>query len=162
MPDGPPADFHHRLTIAAPPARVLHAFFDPAALAEWWLVTRAITTPRPLGIYAIEWGVTESRDEVLGALGGIFYGIVMEFVADREFLVAGAYWLPPEGDPVGPMALEVKCKPDPIGTELQVRQTGYEGSLRWSRYYAVITPGWITSLNALKRYVERQSAEPGS
>ena len=27
----------------------------------------------------------------------------------REFFVADAYWLPPDGTPIGPMALEVIC-----------------------------------------------------
>ena len=65
--------------------------------------------PRPLGSYAVEWEPTEWRDEVLGPLGGAFHGTVMEFKPGREFFVADLYWLPPDGDPIGPMALEATC-----------------------------------------------------
>ena len=40
--------------IAAPAARVLHAFFDAEALNAWWQVAHSVTTPRVLGPYAIE------------------------------------------------------------------------------------------------------------
>ena len=63
-------EFTHSLTIDAPPAVVLDAFFDQEALGAWWHVTRSLCVPRPLGVYAIEWDPTEWRDEVLGRLGG--------------------------------------------------------------------------------------------
>ena len=49
-------EFTHSLTIQAPPAAVLDAFFDPEALESWWHVTRSLCVPRSLGVYAIEWG----------------------------------------------------------------------------------------------------------
>jgi uncharacterized protein YndB with AHSA1/START domain len=159
MPAGTSVTFDHALTIAAPPARVLQAFFEADALADWWQVARSITTPRSLGVYAVQWEPTGFRDEVLGPLGGVFYGTVVDYVDRREFFLAECYWLPPEGDPIGPMALEVRCSvDDDDGTLLHVKQSGYEPSLRWSRYYAVITAGWIASLKALKAYVEAQPA----
>ena len=87
------------------------AFFDPAALAVWWQAARSVTVPRVLGAYAVEWEPTEFKDEMLGRLGGTFHGTVMDYKADREFFVAEAFWLPPDGNPIGPMALEVTCEP---------------------------------------------------
>ena len=101
--------FDHSVLINAPPKRVLEAFFDPIALAEWWQATRSVTTPRPLGVYAIEWEPTTELDEVLGRLGGVFHGQVIEYQPGREFFVADAWWLPPDGDPLGPMSLQVNC-----------------------------------------------------
>ena len=72
-----------------------------------------MTTPRLLGVYAVEWAPTAFADEVLGALGGVLYGTVMDYRADREFLVAEVYWIPPESEPIGPMALHVSCTPAP-------------------------------------------------
>ena len=95
--------------IAAPPALVLKAFFDADALGAWWQVTRSVTTPRALGPYAIEWPPTDFRDDMLGRLGGVFRGTVMQFAPGAGFFVADAYWLPPDGDPIGPMALDVTC-----------------------------------------------------
>lgn len=142
------------LLIRAAPARVLAAFFDPLALAAWWQVTRSVTTPRPLGIYAVEWAPTPFADELLGPLGGVFYGIVMDYRPGRECFIADAYWLPPEGEPIGPMALEVRCRLEGAVTRLTVRQSGYEPNERWDRYYNVIEQGWQTSLDTLKRYLE--------
>jgi uncharacterized protein YndB with AHSA1/START domain len=142
--------------IAAPPERVLKAFFDPDALGAWWLAARSVTTPRPLGPYVIEWRPTEFRDELLGRLGGVFRGTVMQFESGRSFFVADAFWLPPDGDPIGPMALEVTCSSEDRGaaTRLHVTQTGCEDSLRWRRYYEVIASGWESALVSLKALLE--------
>ena len=145
----------HSLVIHAPPAAVLDAFFDADALAAWWEVSSAVCIPRPLGSYAVEWRATDWRDEVLGPLGGTFHGTVMEFIPGREFFLADAYWLPPEGEPIGPMALEATCSADGEATRLQIRQSGYdESSARWTRYYDITSTGWIVALAALKTYLE--------
>ena len=96
--------------IAAPAGRVLKAFFDAEALNAWWQVAHSVTTPRVLGPYAIEWAPTDFRDEVLGRLGGVFRGTIVQFHAGQGFFVADAFWLPPDGEPIGPMALEVKLQ----------------------------------------------------
>ena len=67
----------------------------------------SVTTPRVLGPYAIEWPPTDFRDDVLGRLGGVFRGTVVQFQLGQGFFVADAFWLPPDGEPIGPMALEV-------------------------------------------------------
>jgi uncharacterized protein YndB with AHSA1/START domain len=144
------------IVIAAPPGRVLRAFFDHDALSAWWQVARSVTTPRLMGPYAIEWQPTEFRDELLGRLGGVFRGTVIEFDADRGFIVGDAYWLPPDGDPVGPMALEVEVAADASGkTRVRVQQTGFEESARWRRYYETVAFGWGRALGALKSLLER-------
>jgi uncharacterized protein YndB with AHSA1/START domain len=156
----PPAgsiQFDHSILIVAAPTRVMAAFFDPAALAAWWQAARSVTTPRALGVYAVEWDPTQDRDDVLGRLGGVFHGTVMEYFAGRELFVADAWWLPPDGDPLGPMSLEVSCMEDGPACRLRVRQNGFEESPRWRRYYEVIGRGWQLSMVALKEYVEGRS-----
>jgi uncharacterized protein YndB with AHSA1/START domain len=141
--------------VAAPPAVVLRAFFDPDALGAWWQVRRAVTTPRVLGAYAIEWAPTEFHDDLLGRLGGVFRGTVMQYHATQGFFVADAYWLPPDGDPIGPMALHVTVRPEAKGTEVHVMQSGFEDGERWQRYYEVIGQGWERALSALKSLLEK-------
>ena len=141
--------------IVAPPAIVMRAFFDPQALGAWWQVRHAVTTPRPLGPYAIEWAPTDFRDDILGRLGGVFHGTVMQFHASQGFFVADAYWLPPDGDPIGPMALHVTVRPESHGTELRVMQTGFEEGERWRRYYDVVGHGWTRALASLKSLLEK-------
>jgi uncharacterized protein YndB with AHSA1/START domain len=149
------------IVIKAPVNRVLKAFFDAAALGAWWQVARSVTTPRTLGPYVIEWNPTDFRDELLGRLGGVFRGIVMQYDAGRGFFVADAFWLPPDGEPIGPMALEVTCtaitSPGEQGssTHVRVTQNGFEESERWRRYYQVIGIGWERALLSLRGLLEK-------
>jgi uncharacterized protein YndB with AHSA1/START domain len=152
--DKPGEHFEQSLVISAPPLAVYNAFFSPEALRAWWQVVRSVTTPVPLGVYAIEWAATPYRDDVLGTLGGVFHGTVIDARPGKQFLVAECYWVPPEGPPLGPMALHVDCVAEGDGCRLHVRQDGYEASPRWRRYYAIVSRGWQISLAALKRYAE--------
>ena len=95
--------------LVAPPGRVLRAFFDPEAMRAWWHIKHAVVIPRPLGPYAVEWEPTEFKDEVLGRLGGVFHGTVVDFRQGHGFVLADVYWLPPDGDPIVPMAFDVQC-----------------------------------------------------
>ena len=158
MPGGHPPGplgFEHAVLVRAAPTRVQAAFFDPAALSVWWQAVRSVTTARPCGVYAIEWEPTEFRDELLGRLGGVFHGTVMDVKPGKQFYVADAWWLPPESDPLGPMGLEVSYAMDGPACRVRIRQNGYEDSVRWRRYYEVVGSGWQASLAALKQYLER-------
>ena len=147
-------EFAQSLTIHAPPAAVLDAFFDPEALIAWWQVKRSLCVPRPLGSYAVEWEPTIWSDDVLGRLGGAFRGTVIDFQSGREFFVADAYWLPPDGHPIGPMSLQGMCTSIGDDTVLHVRQSGWENTPRWNRYYEALGTGFALALEDLKRYVE--------
>jgi uncharacterized protein YndB with AHSA1/START domain len=147
-------EFAHSLAIDAPPEAVVDAFFDQQALAAWWEATRSLCVPRPFGSYAIEWAPTEWSDEVLGRLGGVFRGTVIDFTPGTAFFIADAYWLPPDGEPLGPMALEGTCTREGDRTLLRVRQSGWENTRRWSRYYEVISAGFTVALERLKTHLE--------
>ncbi|HUL75208.1 MAG TPA: SRPBCC domain-containing protein [Vicinamibacterales bacterium] len=152
--------FEQTLVVAATPEAVFNCFFSADALRAWWQAVRSVTTPVPLGVYAVEWATTPYRDDLLGPLGGVFHGTVIEVRPPHSFLVADAFWIPPEGAPLGPMALHVTCDAEGTGCKLHVRQDGYEPSPRWRRYYAVVSRGWQISLTALKRYAEAPPAKP--
>ncbi len=142
--------------IAAPAGYIMKAFFDADALGAWWQVAHSVTTPRTLGPYAIEWTPTDFRDDILGRLGGVFRGTVIEFTPGKGFFVADAFWLPPDGEPIGPMALQVTLHPEAAGsTRVRVTQTGFEESARWRRYYEVIGVGWERALASLKSLLEK-------
>lgn len=129
-------------------------FFDAASLAEWWQVSRSVATPRVPGVYAVEWPPSSGRDEVLGRLGGVFHGVVLEYKPGKELFVADAWWLPPDGDALGPMALEVRCAMDGPACRLTVVQSGFGEGRRWDRYYQLIARGWRASLATLKARAE--------
>jgi uncharacterized protein YndB with AHSA1/START domain len=141
--------------ISASPGIVLSAFFDAEAMRAWWEIANSVTTARTLGPYAVEWPATDFRDDVLGRLGGVLRGTVMEFHPGQGFLVADVFWLPPDGDPIGPMALEVSVRAEGTGTRIRVVQTGYEEGPRWRRYYEVIAHGWERALGSMKSLLEK-------
>lgn len=149
----------HTVIIQAPPERVLNAFFSAEDLGNWWQVIRSVTVPRPLGTFAVEWESTDYKDELLGRLGGTFHGTVIDYRIGKEFFVADAYWQPPEGDAIGPMALEVRCRPQGAAhiTRLSVRQTGEDEGPRWRRYFEVTSSGWQRALGELKAYLDREA-----
>ena len=157
VPQSPGERFEQSLFIAAPPAAVFACFFSADALRAWWQVARSVTTPVPFGVYAVEWATTPYRDDMLGPLGGVFHGTVVDVRPNQQFLVADCMWVPPEGDPIGPMALQVTCQTEAGGCRLHVQQDGYEPSPRWLRYYAIVSRSWQVSLTALKRYAETGS-----
>jgi uncharacterized protein YndB with AHSA1/START domain len=158
-PDVSTREFAHSLVINAPSAAVLDAFFDADSLAAWWLVIRSLCVPRPLGCYAVEWETTEWRDDKLGRLGGVLHATVVDFKPGREFFLADAYWLPPDGPPIGPMALEAVCTTQGTRTLLHVRQSGCDSSSeRWARYYDIIATGWMLALEKLKTLLEERWA----
>jgi hypothetical protein len=110
-------------------------------------------------MYAVEWRSTEYRDELLGRLGGAFHGTVMDYREGEELFVADAYWQPPEGEPIGPMALEVHCSPQgaPHVTRLVVQQRGEDDGPRWQRYFEVVAAGWQQALGDLKEYLDSET-----
>jgi uncharacterized protein YndB with AHSA1/START domain len=148
-----------KVIVQATPERVMSAFFDPRDLEHWWQAVRSVTVPRPLGMYAVEWEPTEFRDEVLGRLGGALHGTVMDYRHGEEFFVADAFWSPPDGDPLGPMALVVSCAPQgsPHITQLTVRQSGDADGARWERYFEIMAGGWGRALAELKDYLDHES-----
>jgi uncharacterized protein YndB with AHSA1/START domain len=154
-----PATLDVSLAIGAPPGLILKAFFDPDALGAWWQTVHAVTIPRTLGPYAIQWASTEFRDDIFGRLGGVLRGTVMEFTPDQGFLVADLFWLPPDSDPIGPMAFEVTCAPfaaaQPGVTLVRVSQRGFEQGTRWRRYYELISAGWERALGSMKALLEK-------
>jgi hypothetical protein len=163
MPKSQAIGVDRSIRIECTPGRVLAAFFEPVALEAWCGASASVTTPRPLGAYAVQWPDTGAVDEVLGPLGGVFHGSVIDFQEGRGFFVADAYWLPPGGDPVGPTALEVTCTPAdrPVGrptaprsTTLRVVQRGLGDGPRWLRYYEVADERLALALERLKAYLE--------
>ncbi len=162
MPGRDHVAFDHSMRVEAPPARVIAAFFDARALAHWWDVATVVATPRALGAYALEWRTSATADELLGRFGGVLHGTVVDFQAGRGFLVADCYWLPPDGDPIGPMAIEVSCRVadrkggrEAPATLLRVTQRGVEEeSARWLRYYELLAQEWPPLLEKMKAYLE--------
>ena len=98
--------FEARISVAAPPAVVFGCFFKPEALRAWWQVIRSVTTPVPLGVYAVEWATTPFRDELLGALGGVLHGTVVDVRPGQRFFIAdvssnSSHVAPSTGEPSG-------------------------------------------------------------
>lgn len=157
LPVGPPS-FVVRTVVEAPVARVMGAFFSHTDMTYWWQAERSVAVARPSGVFAVSWPTSDSRDELLGPLGGTLHGTVMDYTPDRTLFVADVYWQPPAGEPLGPMALEIMCQPesDPARTRLTVRQSASDEGPRWHRYFALSEQGWNDALATLKDYLENE------
>ena len=70
--------FEYSLLIRSTPGRIVAAFFDPRQLTMWWQAARSVTTGKPMGVFAVEWSPTGEIDEVLGRVGGVFHGTVID------------------------------------------------------------------------------------
>jgi uncharacterized protein YndB with AHSA1/START domain len=152
-------DITRTLLIQAPPARVMAAFFDEQDLKTWWQISKCFAVPRTLGTYAVEWDATDFKDDILGRLGGAFHGTIVDYRPNAAFCLAEAFWQPPDGDPIGPMALEVQARPHGNGrmTMLTVRQSGTGEGPRWERYFSIMNRGWEGALQEMKDYMDREA-----
>lgn len=153
-----PPSFELSTTINAPVARVMQAFFSHTDLGYWWEAERSVTVARPSGPFAVTWPPSDIRDDVLGQLGGTLHGTVMDYTPDRAVFIADVYWQPPVSEPLGPMALEITCRPggEEGRTTVTVRQSASETGVRWLRYFEVTEQGWLAALATLKDYLENE------
>ena len=147
------------LDIAAPADVVFSAFFDDAALRSWQNASRSIAIPRLLGPYVLEWPPSPERDEVLGRLGGIFRATIMHVEPNDHLFLADAFWLPPDGGPLGPLAVQMTFTPaaasgSASATMVRVVITGFDDGVRWKRYLGIARTQWQDGLAALKRMLE--------
>ena len=156
-PAGPPS-FVVRAVVNAPVARVMQAFVSHTDLAYWWAAERSVAVARPSGPFAITWPASDRRDDLLGPLGGTLHGTVVDCTPDRALFIADVYWQPPASEPLGPMAIEVTCmpEPDPARTRVTVRQSASEDGPRWQRYFTLTKAGWTEALATLKDYLENE------
>lgn len=154
---GPPS-FETSVVVNVTAARAFQAFVAHDDLVYWWAVERSVAVPRATGLYAVTWPASDRRDEVLGQLGGTLHGTVIDCTPDCELLLADVYWQPPSGEPLGPMALEIRCEPaaDAGSSRVTVRQSAGEDGPRWQRYFALTQAGWTTALETLKDYLEHE------
>jgi uncharacterized protein YndB with AHSA1/START domain len=148
------------LDIAAPEELVFKAFFEAPALAAWQGASRSIAVPRLLGPYVLEWPPSIERDEVLGRMGGIFRATVMHVEPNDHLFLADAFWLPPDGGPLGPLAVQISFTPTATAdratsTLVRVVITGFDEGVRWRRYLGLATAQWQRALSVLKMLLER-------
>jgi uncharacterized protein YndB with AHSA1/START domain len=147
------------LDIQAPAERVFSAFFDDAALASWLQTSRSIAVPRLLGPWVLEWPTSGERDDVLGRLGGLFRATVMHVEPNDQLFLADAFWLPPDGGPLGPLSVQITFSPAAASdgatvTFVRVIITGFDDGVRWKRYLGIARTQWQDGLAALKRLLE--------
>ena len=148
------------LDITAPVDVVFHAFFDATALTGWHGTSRSIAVPRLLGPYVLEWPPSAERDEMLGRMGGVFRATVMHIEPNDHVFLADAFWLPPDGGPLGPLAVQITFTPTATtdgahSTLVRVLMTGFDDGVRWKRYLGLATTQWQKALSILKLLLER-------
>jgi hypothetical protein len=93
-------------------------------------------------------------------MGGIFRATVMHIEPNDHVFLADAFWLPPDGGPLGPLAVQITFSPAaaPDGrrsTLVRVVMTGFDNGVRWKRYLGQATAEWQASLGVLKMLLEK-------
>jgi uncharacterized protein YndB with AHSA1/START domain len=146
--------------IVAPVEVVFAAFFESAALGAWHRTSRSIAVPRLLGPYVLEWPPSDDSDDILGRLGGIFRATVMQIEANDHVFLADAFWLPPDGGPLGPFAMQITftqaaAQEGARSTVVRVVMTGFDDGPRWQRYLEHATVHWQMALSTLKSLLGR-------
>ena len=116
--------------------------------------------PRLLGPYVLEWPPSNERDEVLGRIGGIFRATVMHIEPNDHVFLADAFWLPPDGGPLGPLAVQITFSPKATPDGRSPRSsaslmTGFDDGVRWKRYLGLATSQWQKALGVLKMLLEK-------
>ena len=71
--------FEYSLLIRSTPGRIIAAFFDPRQLTIGGRRRDRLPLASPMGVFAVEWIPTGEIDEVLGRVGGVFHGTVIEY-----------------------------------------------------------------------------------
>ena len=136
--------------------RVLKAFFDADALGAWWQVARVGDHAADARAVRDRVGADRLPRRHARASGRRLRGTVMQFDPRPASSSPTRIWLPPDGDPIGPMALEVTCTTVPgvvdsrggsdgssePATHVRVTQKGFEESPRWRRYYRSSAAAW--------------------
>lgn len=148
------------LDITAPVELVFHAFFDAPALGAWHNTSRSIAIPRLLGPYVLEWQPSAERDEVLGRMGGVFRATVMQIEPNDHVFLADAFWLPPDGGPLGPLSVQMTFTSSAAldgraSTLVRVVMTGFDDGVRWKRYLGLAATQWQKALGVLKLLLEK-------
>jgi uncharacterized protein YndB with AHSA1/START domain len=139
---------------------IFAAFFEASALGAWHKTSRSIAIPRLLGPYVLEWPPSLNSDEILGRMGGVFRATVMEIEPNDHIFLADAFWLPPDGGPLGPLAVQITFTPTaaPDGrraTLVRVVMTGFDDGVRWKRYLDHSHAQWHKALGTLRSLLER-------
>ena len=126
----------------------MQAFFNDADLKGWWQVDARVHRAAAARHVCDRVGLHRVQGRVLGRLGGAIHGKVIDFRPNASFFLADVYWQPPDGDPIGPMALEVQCRPHGNGrqTMLTVKQSGEGEGPRFERYFSIMNRGWEGAL----------------
>jgi len=97
---------------------------------------------------------------MLGRMGGVFRATVMHIEPNDHVFLADAFWLPPDGGPLGPLAVQITFTPTATtdgahSTLVRVLMTGFDDGVRWKRYLGLATTQWQKALSILKLLLER-------
>ena len=125
----PRSGFDQELTIDVAPTRAMGAFFDPHALVALVAGHSVGDDASRAGRLRDRMGAVRRRGRGARPAGGRLSRTIVEYIAGTQLFVADAWWLPPDGDPLGPMGLQVSCAAEGSGCRLHVHQAGYEDTL---------------------------------
>ena len=148
------------IVIVASPEQVLKAFFDADALGAWWQVAHSVTTPRMLGPYADRMDAHRLPRRRPGPprrrLPRHRHAVRRRVRASSSRIASGC-----RPTAIRSVRWRSRCACTPAGpdvaagTRVHVRQSGFEESVRWRRYYEIVGDGWERALASLRSLLEK-------
>jgi uncharacterized protein YndB with AHSA1/START domain len=136
------------IEVRATPERGIAAFLEEEALRGWWGVERCLVEPRPGGLFAVAWRITES------GFGYVTTGVIEE-LETRRLRIGHYTYFHPERPILGPMSLTVEAEPRSGGSRLFVTQDGYRQGGDWDWYHDVVSAAWPRVLQDVAAWLER-------
>lgn len=142
---------HASAWVPVGPERALTAFLDPADLAAWWGVERALVEPRPGGVYSLAWGVTPAGFRYVAT------GVIGEYDPGRCLRIDHYTYFNPDRPILGAMRLCIRVGQEGGGTRLDLTQDGYRDGTDWDWYHEAVRAAWPVALRALEAHLSREA-----
>jgi uncharacterized protein YndB with AHSA1/START domain len=134
--------------VAAPPEALIRAFIDVEAMGQWWGVDRGLVEPREGGTWALAWERSPAGFKYVTT------GRIMSLEPGRRICIAELVYFNPERPVLGPMTLTVEVAAVEGGSDVTIRQEGYQDVSDWNWYYDAVRVAWPEVAKSLKRYAE--------
>lgn len=136
--------------VNAAPDVVLAEFLDLEGMKVWWTADRGLIVPQVGGVWVVAWNVSEAGARFLAS------GTVSSYEPGRTLEIGNYIYFNPEYPIFGPMTLTFSVSENEAGTELHVRQDGYQHGDAWNWYYEAVTQAWPIVLKAFSEYIDEK------
>jgi uncharacterized protein YndB with AHSA1/START domain len=136
------------IRVEAPPEVLIRAFSDVEAMRQWWGVDCGLVKPQEDGVWALAWEHSSKGFKY------VMTGRILSLERDRRICIVDLVYFSPDRAVLGPMTLTVEVASVQGGSEMTIRQEGYQDGPDWNWYYEAVCAAWPEVAKSVKRYAE--------